>query len=315
MVGRQQRCFGLDEPDDAPRALPGFRRPVEVGARDGEDAFGAGAEERAGRFEPGLDADEAEPERTGRGARLAALVRDVDRERVAVGQTRSRPVLFFVRAGREFDVEHAVGVDLRPAAGDGLTAAAAGIPPPPARIDGLALDLPDGLAPGDGKSEVIPGFAFERRGPVQAQRFFRVLDRNLERRPLVLLDAHPGIAVRRGAQAPPPERPAGRRDDELAAGRAEGVRRHGGLGDALAVDVLEPDGDGRPGLRAELAEVRPALIGQDLPEDLLSGAVDRPVGVDQGGPGIPGFGASLKIEVVGVEGDVPAFFRQKEMGA
>ncbi|OGD20374.1 MAG: hypothetical protein A2W03_04870 [Candidatus Aminicenantes bacterium RBG_16_63_16] len=83
----------------------------------------------------------------------------------------------------------------------------------------------------------------------------------------------------------------------------------------MAVDVLEPDGDGRAGFGRDPAEICPPLVSQDLPEDLLPGAVDGPICVDEGGPRLPGFGAPLKIEVVGVEDDVPALLRQEEMGA
>ena len=210
LFGRKKRLLGLDEPDDAPGALAGLGCPVEVGPGDRERLFLIGAGERAVLVDPGFDVDEAEPERARRGPRLAALVGHVDRKRVTVGQARSGPVLLLFGPGSEGDVDRAVGADLGPAAGDGLAAAAARLPPPPARVDRLALDLPDGLAARDGEPEVVAGFALERRRLVEPQRLLRVLDRDLEGRPLVLLDTDFGISFRRGVETPAAERPTRR---------------------------------------------------------------------------------------------------------
>ena len=315
LVGREKRFLRLDELDDAPRALAGFGRAVEIGPHDREFALGVGAQEFGVRRGAGLDADEAQAEGARSRAGLAAFVRDVGRERVAIGEAGRRGVLPLVGAGRELDGERAVGVDLGPAAGHGLAAGAAGLPPappPPARVDRLALDLPDRLAAGDGEPEVIAGLALERRGLVEAQGLLGVFHSDFEGRPLVFLDADGGVAFGGRAQAPAAEGPAGRRDDELAARGAEGVGRDRGLGDALAVDVLEPDAGLASGFGRDAAEVRASLVGQDLPVELLAGAVDRAVGVDERGPRFPGLAVLAEVEAVGVDDDVPALLGQQE---
>ena len=280
LVGGEEGRLRLDEPDDAPgpRARP--RSPVEICPRDREGARRSRALETVFLPDRSFDAHEPQPEGPFRRTRLASLVGDVDREGVAIAEARPGAALPLVGARGEGHVDGPVIRDPAPAAGDDLRAAAFRRPPPPARIDRLAPDLPDSRARRDRKAEVIAGLGLERRGAVEPQRLVRVLDCHLERRPFVLLDAHSGVAFRRGPEAPGAEGASRGRDDELAAGRPEAVRRRGRLGHALAVDVLEPDRGGGVRRRLELAQVLAAPVGQDLPVELLAGAVDAPVGVD-----------------------------------
>jgi hypothetical protein len=66
LVGWQERRFGLDQPDDAPRAFAGLGRAVQVRPGDRENTLRIGSRERAFLLDPGFDIDEAEPGSLGR---------------------------------------------------------------------------------------------------------------------------------------------------------------------------------------------------------------------------------------------------------
>ncbi len=277
---RQERRLGLLQPDQAPGALARPRRAVEVGAEDRHLLFLAGPQEGARQLDSRLDRDESEPERPSRGPRLAALVRGVGREGVGIGRPLfpSRQPLVGLR--RERDRESAVLVERggpgRDRLGPNLRPGSA--PPEPPGEARRPRDVPAHAARGHRKAEVVTRLAGEAGRTIEAKRLGRVLQRHLEGRPLVLLDAHHrSVALERRRDPPGAERPSGR-NRELPRHGAEVVGRDGPGLDRLAVLVVERDGHRCRGESAETSLAGVARIREHLPEDLLQGPVDAPVG-------------------------------------
>ncbi len=313
LVGGKECRLGFDEADDAPGPLSGFGRSVEVGARDRERIAGIGPAESVRRGDRRFYADEAEPERPCRRPGLASLVRDVDGERIPVGQARAGSAFSLVHARREHHLDGPVLAERDPPAGDDLGASAGRwFPPPPLRIEALALDLPDGRARSDGKPEVIAGLPLQGSRTVQPKGLVRVLDGHFERRPLVLLDPDPGETVGRGSEAPCAEGTAGGGNDELAARRAIAVQGECRFGHPLAVDVLQPYRRAGVGRRPELAEITAAPEGQDLPEELLAGPVNAPVGVDERGARLGGRRRGMEVHIFLIDGQVLSLGGEEE---
>ncbi len=239
-VGRQEHLGGLLESHQAPAARSRAAHAVEIRPADVERRGAPSLEEvRVGR-DRGLDGDVTEAVAPLGGARLAARVRYVDADGIGVGHPVRRLALVGLR--RELDVETALGIEIRLAAGDQFFAAGrpGTEPAPPVRIPGAPHDPPGDIAFDHRQAEVVARVTREARRAIQAQGLGRLRQGHLESGPLVLLDLHQRLAADRGSQLPAPEQPSGR-NLEAPRGAAEGVALHFDSRDLIVVRVHEID--------------------------------------------------------------------------
>ncbi len=280
--GGERGLGGRRDREEPPGPLAGARPAIEIGALERELDRLRGELEVGGPGEAGLDADPAEAERAFARAGLAAVVGHLGARPEAVGG--ARVLLALVGFGGERDLELPVGVERSGAGGDQarpLVDRHAPAPEPPPGADDDALDPPGDAARGDRQAEVVTGLAGELRGAVEPRLFARPLERDLEGRPLVLLDADRGRALRVDLQVPVAEQPAG--GDEKAPGEgAESVGRALRLGDPFAVGVDQGDRHRRVRHQVEPSLIGAAAEGEHLELQRLPGPVETAIGEDQG---------------------------------
>ncbi len=308
---------GCCEADDPPGSAAGARHAVEARAGDADLLLRSGLQETAGHFDPGLDGDEPEPEaprcRTG----LAALVRGVGIDGVDVGEAAPFLGEALVRRGREGQREGAVRLESGAAGrhGLGLRASAPAAPPEPPRKLRRARHPPAHGSRGDRQSEVVAGLARQARRPIEAERFLRIIELDLECRALVLLDAHRGVgSAERGGHAPRAEG-AARRDRELPRGRAEGVGRDGPCCNRLVVLVEEGDGQRSVRVCGEAPGDGVPAVGEGLPQNRLHRPIDAAIGEEERRGGLGRARARRPVGRFEIQGKVASLPRIEETPA